>query len=99
MRARAFHIIPWCLAAVYLAWSIYILIFGGDWGPIFLYYPLWPFSIGLESLINILAEEPNEYLNALVCGIWIIGGMVWYLLIGYLISWLVIRISRLFRHT
>jgi len=96
MRIRAFHIFPWSLAAIYLAWSIFIIFYGGDWAPIYLYFPLWPFSIGLESLIKMLPEGPSVFFGILECGIWIIGGIVWCLLVGYAISWSVTRVARLF---
>ena len=97
MRTRVFHILPWSLAAVYFAWSIVILLFGGDWAPIFLYYPLWPFSIGLESLIKTLPEAPNAFVDVLIYGIWIVGGIVWCLFVSYLLSWSLIRGVRLLR--
>jgi hypothetical protein len=95
MRTRAFHILPWSLAAVYFAWSIFIFIFGGEWAPYYLYCPLWPFSIGLESLIKMLPEDPNAFVGVLIYAIWIVGGIVWCLFVGYLISWSFIRVVRL----
>ena len=101
MRIRAFHMVPCSLAAIYAAWSLFILNYGGDWAPIYVYYPLWPFSIALESLIKMLpeAEGPSAFLNCLEIGIWTIGGMIWFLLLGYLISWSAVRVFRLFRGT
>ena len=99
MRVRAFHIVPWGLATIYAAWSIFVLNYGGDWTPLFVYYPLWPFSIALESLIKTLPEGPSTFFGWLEIGIWTIGGMIWFLLLGYLISWSAVRVFRLFRGT
>jgi hypothetical protein len=97
MRVRNFHVFPWSLAAIYVAWSIYILLYGGDWAPIYLYFPLWPFSIGLEALIKTFPEGPSLFFEILECGIWVVGGIVWCLLVGYAVSWSVTRVARLFR--
>jgi hypothetical protein len=101
MRIRAFHVAPCSLAAIYAGWSLFILNNGGDWAPIYVYYPLWPFSIGLASLIKMLPESdgPSAFLDSLEIGIWTIGGKIWFLLLGYLISWSALRVFRLFRGT
>jgi hypothetical protein len=95
MRGRTVHIIPWSLASIYFVWFILVMIWGGDWAPIFLYYPLWPFSIALEALIKTLPENPDSFLSCLVVPVWVVGGIIWCLFLGYLIPWVVIRISRL----
>jgi hypothetical protein len=98
MRRRTLHIAPWSLAGIYVVWCFLILFRGGDWAPIFLYYPLWPFGIFLEALekrIPMTYSDSMQYW--LSAGIWLIGGVIWCLILGYLISWSSIRIRQSFR--
>ena len=98
MRARAFHVIPVGLASLYAIWCLLIIFCGGDWGPLFLYYPLWPFGIGLELLIQSVPHKLSESAQWwLVSGIWLLGGIIWYLLLGYLLPWSACRLGRFFR--
>jgi len=97
LSSRVLHILPWSLAGIYAAWCVYILFRGGDWAPVFLLYPLWPFGVLLALLTKSIPNSfPEGVQGFLDVAIWLIGGMVWYFALGQLASRSAIGIARLF---
>jgi hypothetical protein len=96
LSSRVLVIWPWSLAAIYAVWCLYVLFFGGDWAPIYLLYPLWPFGILLALLTKSIPNSlPEGIQRCLDIGIWLVGGMMWLWVLGYLASKSAVGIAKL----
>ena len=99
---RKLKLIPWIFGSLFAAWTIFVY-FTADhaWWPIFLYFPLLPFSILLDLGVDALGDWMSPTTDAQyilldrIAGlIWLIGGFVWYFFIGLVIQ----RVILYFRH-
>ena len=49
--------IPFVLAGLYAVWGFFVFSFGGDFWPLGLYFIIWPLSVGIESLLEVLGPH------------------------------------------
>jgi hypothetical protein len=87
------RLIPWWLGCLFAGWCIFVYFFADhQWWPIFLDYPLYPFSIliehGMAYLTDWIAPATDRgwmVFDRVTGLIYLVFGFSWYFLIGLVI--------------